>query len=177
LLGLLLSCLRMGENERIQSAGSLRKCPAGYGEASHMCVVGSGSQLRDVKFYPTRPSMIVGYRTEDLDIHRRICAPPPGDSSIPIRAALPLHSDACGIADFNPDTARAGSIGTVQSLGNNALGAEPARIGEHGRPIFSDVLVEQDASLRIAQEPRQGCLTVEELATMQNSIMLDQVEA
>jgi hypothetical protein len=28
-------------------------------------------------------------------------------------------------------------------------------MGEHGRPIFGNVLVEQDASLGIAQQPRQ----------------------
>jgi hypothetical protein len=42
------------------------------------------------------------------------------------------------------------------------FGATPARMGEGGRPIFCDVLVEQDASLSIAQEPRQRSLPVQE---------------
>ena len=34
-----------------------------------------------------------------------------------------------------------GSIGAIDLLGNDALGTKPARMGEGGRPIFSDVLV------------------------------------
>jgi hypothetical protein len=51
-----------------------------------------------------------------------------------------------------------GPVGAVRLLGNDALGAKSARIGEHGRPIFGDVLVEQDAGLGIAQQPRQAAL-------------------
>jgi hypothetical protein len=35
LTGLLLGCLGIGDKERIHSSGSLPKCSAGYGEASH----------------------------------------------------------------------------------------------------------------------------------------------
>jgi hypothetical protein len=35
-------------------------------------------------------------------------------------------------------------------------------MGEHGRPIFGNVLVKQDASLSIAQPPRQRSLPVQE---------------
>jgi hypothetical protein len=67
-------------------------------------------------------------------------------SSIPHLAPLPLHGNAGGIADFNPDAVRAGSIGTVNPLGNDALCAKPARMGKHGRPIFENVLVKQDGA-------------------------------
>jgi hypothetical protein len=70
-----------------------------------------------------------------------------------------------------------GPVGAVRLLGNDALGAKSARIGEHGRPIFGDVLVEQDAGLGIAQQPRQRSLAVEEREIAQIlAIMLDQVE-
>jgi hypothetical protein len=38
------------------------------------------------------------------------------------------HSDAGGIADLDPDAARAGSIGAVDSFGNDALCAKPAGV-------------------------------------------------
>jgi hypothetical protein len=44
-------------------------------------------------------------------------------------AAFPLHGDPGGIADFL-DWARTGSIGAVHSLGDDALGAKPASVGE-----------------------------------------------
>jgi hypothetical protein len=83
-------------------------------------------------------------------------------SSIPNLASLPLHGDAGGIADLDPDAARAGSIGTVHPLGNDALGAEPACTGKHDRPIFGNVFVKQNASLGIAQQSRQRSLSVQE---------------
>jgi hypothetical protein len=59
-------------------------------------------------------------------------------------------------------------------LRHDALGPNPARMGEHGRTILGDVFVEQDASLSIAQETRQSCLAVEkrEVALIL-AIMLD----
>jgi hypothetical protein len=38
------------------------------------------------------------------------------DSPIPPLATLPLHGDARGIADLDPDRARTGSIGAVHPL-------------------------------------------------------------
>jgi hypothetical protein len=35
-------------------------------------------------------------------------------------------------------------------LGNDALSTEPARIGEHGKAIFGNVFVKQDAGLETA---------------------------
>jgi hypothetical protein len=48
-------------------------------------------------------------------------------------------------------------------------------MGEHGRPILSDVLVQQDAGFDIAQQARQRSLAVEE-RTLILAIALDQVE-
>jgi hypothetical protein len=84
--------------------------------------------------------------------------------SVPVRAALSLHSDPGGIADLDPDGARAGSIRAIDLLRHDALGAKAARMGEHGRPILGNVFVKPDASLSIAQEPRQRSLAVEEWA-------------
>jgi hypothetical protein len=67
-------------------------------------------------------------------------------SSIPYLTALPLHRDARRIADLDPDAAWAGLLGAVHSLGNDALGTEPASLGEHGRPILGDVFIELDGS-------------------------------
>ena len=48
---------------------------------------------------------------------------------------------------------------------------------EHRRTIPADVFVEQDGSLSIAQQSRQGCFAVEERAITQVlTIVLDQVE-
>jgi hypothetical protein len=76
-------------------------------------------------------------------------------SSIPYLAALPLHSHAGGIADLDPDAARAGSIRAIDLLRNCALGPKLARMGEHGRPIFGNVFVQQDSSLGVGQQARQ----------------------
>jgi hypothetical protein len=52
------------------------------------------------------------------------------------------------------DATRARSVRAVDLLRHDALGAKPARIGEHGRPMFDNVFVKQDASLSVAQERR-----------------------
>jgi hypothetical protein len=50
-------------------------------------------------------------------------------------------------------------------------------MGEHRRPILGDVVVAQDASIGLAQQPRQRGLALKERATAQIvAIMLDQVE-
>jgi hypothetical protein len=64
----------------------------------------------------------------------------------PNLAALPLQGDA----------------GDYGRTWKRYLGAKPARTGEHERSIFGDVLVKQDASLSIAQEPRQCSLPLQE---------------
>jgi hypothetical protein len=59
----------------------------------------------------------------------------------------------------------------------DALGATPARMGEHGKTIFVNVLVKQDASLSIAQQARERSLSVQERESAQIlAIMLDKVE-
>jgi hypothetical protein len=60
----------------------------------------------------------------------------PGGSSIPNLAPLPLHGDAGGIADLDPDAARAGSIGAVDLLRHDALGTEPASVGRPRRCVY-----------------------------------------
>src|SRR5258708_9343787 len=50
------------------------------------------------------------------------------DSPVPILSALPLHRDAGRIADLDPDLARPRSIGAVDLLGYDALGAKRACI-------------------------------------------------
>src|SRR5262249_56844894 len=86
----------------------------------------------------------------------------PIPSPIAILTRLPLYRDACWIADLDPDRARAGSIGAVNLLGRNAPGAKPASMREHGKAVFGDVFIEQDASLDISQQPHQRGLAVEE---------------
>jgi hypothetical protein len=61
--------------------------------------------------------------------------------SVPNLGALPLHGDARGIADLDPDAARARQVGAVDLLRHDALGAEPTRVGEHGKAIFGNVFV------------------------------------
>jgi hypothetical protein len=41
-----------------------------------------------------------------------------------------------GLRTFDPDATRAGAIGTVHPLGNDALSAKPARMGEHGKAVL-----------------------------------------
>ena len=99
-------------------------------------------------------------------------------SPIPLLAPLPLHRDAGGIADLDPDRTSTGSVGAIHSLRDDALGTKLASVLEHGRTVLGDVLVEQNASLDTAQQPRQRGLAVEERAIAQIlTIMLDQVEA
>src|SRR5215831_11887573 len=80
----------------------------------------------------------------------------------PIFAALPLHRDACGIANLDPNPARTRLIGAIHPLGDNALGFKPAGVREHGRAVLGNVFVEQDASLSTAQQLRQRGFAVEE---------------
>ena len=50
-------------------------------------------------------------------------------------------------------------------------------MGEHGKAIFGNVLVKQDASLSIEQQPRQRSLALKKrLIAHVVAIMLDQVE-
>jgi hypothetical protein len=67
---------------------------------------------------------------------------------------FPLHRDAGRIADLDPEAGEAGSIRAIDPLRHNALGAEPARMGEDSRPIFGNVFIEQDADLGTAQQLR-----------------------
>jgi hypothetical protein len=99
-------------------------------------------------------------------------------SSIPHLAPLPLDRDAGGIADLDPDAAWAGLVGAIDLLRHGALGAKLASMGKHGRPMFDNVFVKQDASLSMAQEPSQRGLALKKRAVAQIlAIMLYQVEA
>src|SRR5262249_803225 len=53
-------------------------------------------------------------------------------SSIPFLAPVPLHGNACGIADLNPDAAGTRSIRAVDLLRHDALGYY------HSDPAWSD---------------------------------------
>src|SRR5215813_10187453 len=66
---------------------------------------------------------------------------------MPNLAPLPLHRDAGGIADLDPDAARAGSIRAIELLRHDALGAKPADVREDDRAVLGDVLIKQDAGL------------------------------
>jgi hypothetical protein len=78
----------------------------------------------------------------------------PGTYRFQTRSA-PLHGDAGGIADLDPDAAWAGPIDAIDPLGHDALGANPAIVRECGKPILDNVFVQQDACLNIAQQVRQ----------------------
>jgi hypothetical protein len=71
-------------------------------------------------------------------------------SSIPNLTPLALHGDAGGIADFDPDAARAGAVGAVHLLGNDTLGAKLTSVRKDGGAIFDNVFVKQDAGLGAA---------------------------
>jgi hypothetical protein len=75
-----------------------------------------------------------------------------GWSSIPLLAALPLHRDAGRISDLDPDGAPTGSICAIDPLGDDALGTKPAGVSEDGGSILRQVVIEQDARLRITQQ-------------------------
>jgi hypothetical protein len=77
---------------------------------------------------------------------------------------LQYLNQAGGIADLDPDAARAGSIPAVDSFGNDALCANPAGVREDDGAVLGEVFIEQDASRGIAQQPCQCGLAVEERA-------------
>ena len=66
--------------------------------------------------------------------------------SVPLLAALPLHSDARGVADHDPHRARTGPIGAIHPLRDNALGAKPAGVLEYGGTVLGNVFVERDTA-------------------------------
>jgi hypothetical protein len=102
----------------------------------------TGGPNRDVEAgYLNRAPVIVAYLTQANDIHRISGAlAPTRGSPVPFLAALPLHSDARRISDFDPDRARPRSIGAVHLLGHDALGAKPASVLEHRTPIVRHAL-------------------------------------
>jgi len=68
-------------------------------------------------------------------------------------------------------------MGTIDFLRHDALCAQSASVREDDRVVLGDVFVEQDASLGIAQQPRQRSLAVEEWAIAHVlAVMLDEVE-
>jgi hypothetical protein len=94
--------------------------------------------MREIRGTPTRASE----RDTALAAgHPPACAA--SRSPIPNLASLPLHRDAGGIADLNPDAARAGLVGAVDPLRNDALGAQLARMRKNGRAIPGDVFVQE----------------------------------
>ena len=67
---------------------------------------------------------------------------PASKSSVPIVATLPLHRNAGGIPDLDPERARTRPIGAVDPLGDDALGAKPASVGENRSAVLRNVFVE-----------------------------------
>jgi hypothetical protein len=63
-------------------------------------------------------------------------------SPIPNLASLPLHGDAGGIADLDPDGVTGRTDRYPDRLGNDTLGTKPARMGEqesaHLRNFFAE---------------------------------------
>jgi hypothetical protein len=60
---------------------------------------------------------------------------------------------------------------------SDALGPKPASVRKDGCAIFDNVFVKQDASLSIAQQPRQRSLSVQERAIAHVlAVMLGEVE-
>jgi hypothetical protein len=62
-----------------------------------------------------------------------------------------VYGDTGRITDLDPDAARAGSIGAIDSLGNDAFCTKPASVREDDWAVFGNVFIEQDASPGIAQ--------------------------
>jgi hypothetical protein len=94
-------------------------------------------------------------------------------SPIPDLAPLPLYRDAGEIAHLDPDEARAGSVGAVDLLRENALGTKPASMGEHSQPIFGKARC--PPRYRIAAAPAQPWVGERAIAHVL-AVMLDQVE-
>jgi hypothetical protein len=61
---------------------------------------------------------------------------------VPPSTQLPLHCDACGIADLDPDAARASRYVLFDLLRHDALGAKAASVREDETAILGDVFVE-----------------------------------
>ena len=98
-------------------------------------------------------------------------------SLIPNLAPLPLHGDAGGIADLDPDAARARQLGAIDLLRHDALGTKPASVCRDGRAVLSDVFVQQDAWLAVAQQSRERGLALKKWVIAQIlALMLDRVE-
>ena len=84
---------------------------------------------------------------------------PASKSSVPIVATLPLHRNAGGIPDLDPDRARTRPIGAIHPLRDNALGAKPAGVLEYGGTVLGNVFVERDTAPRCrgAVAPARPC--------------------
>jgi len=96
----------------------------------------------------------------EIQMKRWFTSPPPSVIYSNSRSA-PLYRDAGRVADLDPGGVRAGPVGRVDAFRNDALGTKPAGVIEHGGPVLSDMLIEQDPRLAPAYQPRQSGLALE----------------
>jgi hypothetical protein len=75
-----------------------------------------------------------------------------GGSPIPNLAPLPLEGDAGWIADLDRDAARAGSIGSIDLLRDDAFRRQAASVSEDDRAILGDVFIDQMRVVAIPDE-------------------------
>jgi hypothetical protein len=85
---------------------------------------------------PVRPSISLRFRGRDWSVEIFV----PGVVYSNSRSA-PLHGDARGHADLDPDTAWAGLIRAIDFLREEALGAS-RHARANGRPNYSEAMLE-----------------------------------
>src|SRR5262249_22760718 len=75
-------------------------------------------------------------------------------SSAPVLFCLSFHGRRIRVLHFEPVGRAAGTIGGILALRGNAFEAELAGMGEDGRAVTLDMLVEPDAGAGVGTEPK-----------------------
>jgi hypothetical protein len=121
------------------------------------------------KIAPT--SFTVSTKPSIAGITLHLCSP------IPNLAPLPLHGDAGGIADLDPDRTRTGPVCAVDSLGNDALNAKPVSVRENGGTVLGDCsLSRMPASVSRRGQASAALRSRNRRSRRFLAIMLDQAE-
>src|SRR5262249_34296218 len=98
-------------------------------------------------------------------------------SAPPILLRFPPHRRAGRVLHLEPVGRAARTVGGILSLRDNAFEAKLASVGENGRPVALDMLVEAEAKASFGQHTsKRGLTDLKRITPQVVAVQLDEVE-
>src|SRR5262249_27419945 len=135
-----------------------------------------------------RPNLKPAQRSQQL--HQEVCCAHSADSkknsenhlfkhgsSPPILLGFAFHCRCVRVLHFEPIGRTAGTVGRILALRDNAFEAKLAGMGEDGRAVAFDMLVEPDAGAGLGHDRREpGLADFKRIVPQIVAVQLDEVE-